>query len=102
MIGATMPCLRMIRVSFRSWARLWVRTERSGGRRSLTERSVISVAEPEEFIGQTRFRSVRPQDASHEAFARKQVSRKSWRPCWAASRGPNTDGLQRVKLLKNM
>jgi hypothetical protein len=71
MIGATMPCLRMIRVSFRSWARLWVRTERSGGRRSLTERSVISVAEPEEFIGQTRFRSVRPQDTSHEVSVRK-------------------------------
>ena len=82
-------------MSFRSWARLWVRTERSGGRRSLTERSVISIVELEEFIGQTRFRSVRPQDTSHEATARKpEKSRKSWPACWAASRSPNTTGFR--------
>jgi len=87
MIGTTMPCLRMIRVSFRSWARLWVRTERSGGRRSLTERSVILIVEPEEFMDRTDFGRSGLKTPRTKLLRESQESRKSWPACWGRQSG---------------
>ena len=71
------PCSQMIRVSFRSWARLWVRTERSGGRRSLTERTMISIVELEEFMGRLDFGRSGLKTPRTKLLRESQESRKS-------------------------
>jgi len=65
----------------------------------LTERSVISIVELEEFIGQTRFRSVRPQDTSHEATARKPRVTKILAYLLGGVPKPEHDGFSRRPLV---